>query len=80
MPPILWIVEHEEKPRTRYIAATQAILAREGAHRSERRQQLNLAATITPELLPQNDGDRAGERSRVLEVAGAGFEPATFGL
>jgi hypothetical protein len=43
-------------------------------------QQLNIAATITPELLPHNDGDRLGERSRVLEVAGAGFEPATFGL
>jgi hypothetical protein len=43
-------------------------------------QQLDLAATITPELLPHNDGDRSGERSRVLEVAGAGFEPATFGL
>ena len=43
-------------------------------------QQLDLAATVTPELLPQNDRDRSGERSRVLEVAGAGFEPATFGL
>jgi hypothetical protein len=43
-------------------------------------QQLDLAATITPELLPQNDSDRSGERSRVLEVARAGFEPATFGL
>jgi hypothetical protein len=35
------------------------------------RQQLDLAATVTPELLPQNDRDRSGERSRVLEVAGA---------
>lgn len=43
-------------------------------------QQLNLAATITPELLPQDDDNRSPERSRVLEVAGAGFEPATFGL
>jgi hypothetical protein len=43
-------------------------------------QQLDLAATVTPELLPQNDRDHSGERSRVLEVAGAGFEPATFGL
>jgi site-specific DNA recombinase len=43
-------------------------------------QQLQLGATITPELLPQNTRDRSGERSRVLEVAGAGFEPATFGL
>jgi site-specific DNA recombinase len=43
-------------------------------------QKLDIAATITPELLPQNDPDRSQERSRVLEVAGAGFEPATFGL
>ncbi len=43
-------------------------------------QHLTLAATITPELLPETDSDRSGERSRVLEVAGARFEPATFGL
>ncbi len=43
-------------------------------------QKLDLGATITPELLPQNDDDRSGERSRVLVIAGAGFEPATFGL
>jgi hypothetical protein len=43
-------------------------------------QKLDLGATITPELLPQNDDDRPGERSRVLVIAGAGFEPATFGL
>ena len=30
-------------------------------------QQLDLAATITPELLPQNDGNRPGERSRMLK-------------
>jgi hypothetical protein len=43
------------------------------------RQQLDLAATITPELLPENESDRSGERSRVLEVAGAGLiaKPAT---
>jgi hypothetical protein len=42
-------------------------------------QQLELGATITPELPPQNDRDRSGERSRVLEVAGAGSgrNPAT---
>jgi hypothetical protein len=38
-------------------------------------QQLELAATITPELLPQNDCDSSGERSRVLEVAGGRFAP-----
>lgn len=31
-------------------------------------------ATITPELLPQNDDDRSGERSRMFGVAGAGAE------
>jgi site-specific DNA recombinase len=41
-------------------------------------ERLNLAATITPELLPDNDC--AGERSRMFDIAGAGFEPATFGL
>src|SRR4029077_706079 len=43
-------------------------------------QQMQLGATITPELLPQNARDRSGEQSRVLDIAGAGFEPATFGL
>jgi site-specific DNA recombinase len=43
-------------------------------------QKLELGATIAPELLPENDRDRSGERSRVLDIAGAGFEPATFGL
>jgi len=47
-------------------------------------QQLDLAATVTPELLPQNKCDRSGERSRVLEVAGAGYvlisPPATSSL
>jgi hypothetical protein len=38
-------------------------------------QRLHLAATITPELLPQNDSDRFEERSRVLEVAGEGAGP-----
>lgn len=36
-------------------------------------QQLDLTATVTPELLPQNDDDHSGERSRVLEVAGERF-------
>ncbi len=46
-------------------------------------QTLQLSATVTPELLPdlsENDRDRSGERSRVSGIAGAGFEPATFGL
>jgi hypothetical protein len=47
------------------------------------RQVIDLAATITPELLPvlpNNDSDRPEERSQDNGVAGAGFEPATFGL
>jgi site-specific DNA recombinase len=46
------------------------------------RQVLNLAATITPELVPDlaNENDRPEGRSWDNEVAGAGFEPATFGL
>jgi hypothetical protein len=35
----------------------------------KRTQRLNLAATITPELLPRNDDDRSGERSRVPVIA-----------
>jgi site-specific DNA recombinase len=42
------------------------------------RQMLALAATITPELTDEND--RPEGRSQINEVAGAGFEPATFGL
>jgi hypothetical protein len=44
--------------------------------------RLILAATIRTDLDPklQNDDDRPGERSLISQVAGAGFEPATFGL
>jgi hypothetical protein len=43
----------------------------------------HLAATITPELLPvlcPNNSDRPEGRSQINGIAGAGFEPATFGL
>jgi hypothetical protein len=46
-------------------------------------QRLRLAATITPELVPvlcPNDSDRPEGRSQINGIAGAGFEPATFGL
>jgi hypothetical protein len=43
------------------------------------RQALDFAATITSELVP-NEHDRPEGRSRVSDIAGAGFEPATFGL
>jgi site-specific DNA recombinase len=43
------------------------------------RQALDFAATITSELMP-NENDRPEGRSRVSDIAGAGFEPATFGL
>jgi hypothetical protein len=46
-------------------------------------QTLKLAATITPELIPDFDpdeNDRPEGRSQVNGIAGAGFEPATFGL
>jgi hypothetical protein len=46
-------------------------------------QRLHLAATITPELLPvlcPNESDRPEGRSQINDIAGAGFEPATFGL
>jgi hypothetical protein len=44
--------------------------------------RLILAATIRPDLnpKPQNDNDRPEGRSLISGVAGAGFEPATFGL
>jgi site-specific DNA recombinase len=45
------------------------------------RQLLGFSATITSELLPDlNESDRPEGRSRVSDIAGAGFEPATFGL
>jgi hypothetical protein len=43
------------------------------------RQVLDFAATITSELVP-NENDRPEGRSQVSDIAGAGFEPATFGL
>ena len=45
-------------------------------------QTLTLAATITPELLPEvaQKNDCSGRPSQINEVAGAGFEPATFEL
>ena len=43
--------------------------------------RLELAATVTPELVADYEqNDRSGERSRTGVIAGAGFEPATFGL
>jgi hypothetical protein len=33
-------------------------------------QKPDLGATVALELLPQSDGDRSGERSRVLDIAG----------
>jgi site-specific DNA recombinase len=46
------------------------------------RQVLDLAATIVPGLLPDsaNESDRPEGRSQINDIAGAGFEPATFGL
>jgi DNA invertase Pin-like site-specific DNA recombinase len=45
-------------------------------------QFLDLGATIMPQLLPAHlhESDRPEEPSGMFEVAGAGFEPATFGL
>jgi hypothetical protein len=47
----------------------------------EERQRLHLAATVTPELLPDlaNASDRPEGRSQINDIAGAGFErvPAT---
>ena len=42
---------------------------------------LELAATVTPELVPENEKPRPSHaRSGISSIAGAGFEPATFGL
>jgi len=49
----------------------------------EHEQRLYLAAASTPELLPvlcPNESDRPKGRSQINDIAGAGFEPATFGL
>jgi hypothetical protein len=45
-------------------------------------QRLHVAATITPVLLPSSaQRQRPPEgRSQINDIAGAGFEPATFGL
>ena len=52
-------------------------------YRDKHEQRLHLTATITPELLPVlglNESDRPKGRSQINDIAGAGFEPATFGL
>jgi hypothetical protein len=45
-------------------------------------QALKLTAVLTPELLPKlgNKNNRPRRRSQDNGIAGAGFEPATFGL
>ncbi len=45
-------------------------------------RRLTLTATIGPGLMPppENDDDRPEGRSLMFGIAGAGFEPATFGL
>jgi len=44
-------------------------------------RRLELAATITPQLVAAHEkNDRHRGRSRDFGIAGAGFEPATFGL
>ena len=66
--------------RTRAVIVNSPPL--DGRTYDKTRQVLDLAATITPELLPAllNESDRPEERSQDNGVAGAGFEPATFGL
>ena len=42
---------------------------------------LELGATVTPEPVPDNEkARRSGAPSGISSIAGAGFEPATFGL
>jgi hypothetical protein len=45
---------------------------------------LELAATVTPELMPEPERNRPPSgrsgNSSCISIAGAGFEPATFGL
>ena len=42
---------------------------------------LEFGATVIPELLPENEKPRrSGAPSGISSIAGAGFEPATFGL
>lgn len=42
---------------------------------------LELAVTVTPELIPEDENPRrSGAPSGISSIAGAGFEPATFGL
>ena len=44
-------------------------------------QTLELRATVTPELVPEDEKPRPSDtRSGISSIAGAGFEPATFGL
>ena len=45
------------------------------------RRKVTLAATIAPELVPETRNPRRPRgRSGKSSIAGAGFEPATFGL
>lgn len=48
----------------------------------KRNRRLERAATVTPEPVAayEKQNDRPGGRSRNCVIAGAGFEPATFGL
>ncbi|MDX6718236.1 MAG: site-specific recombinase [Solirubrobacteraceae bacterium] len=44
-------------------------------------QTPELRATVTPELVPEDEKPRpSNTRSGISSIAGAGFEPATFGL
>jgi hypothetical protein len=42
-------------------------------------RQLELTATVAPQLIGEEATAAVG-RSQVFDIAGAGFEPATFGL
>jgi hypothetical protein len=73
----LRIEEHDDPPHPVVVATSRR--ARKSAVADAR----TLAATITSELLAApcpNESDRPEGRSQVNDIAGAGFEPATFGL
>jgi hypothetical protein len=47
----------------------------------KRNRTLDLVATLAPELVPEDEKPRRSDApSGMSSIAGAGFEPATFGL
>jgi hypothetical protein len=73
-------VEASWKERAGAQSATRSTARRTAVYDKPNRT-LELRATVAPELVPEDKNpDRARPGRGCLSIAGAGFEPATFGL